>query len=133
MAADCEPASACDPLERSLESGVLERLDLSTVLAHEVVVMLSARAGGLEAGHAVAQVDPLDEPELIEALESAIDAGDADAGVLGAQPVVDLLCRHAASLAVEELDDDPAGVAAPSARGSEARKSISGPCSRHRR
>jgi hypothetical protein len=46
---------------------------------------------------------------------------------------VDLLCRHAARLAAEELDDAAAGSAAPSARGSEARKCLSGPGPWHRR
>jgi hypothetical protein len=110
-------APARDTLERSLEGGVLERLDLPTVVADEVVVMLTIGVSRLEARDAVAEVDPLHEPELVEALERAVDARDADARRPGAELVVDLLRGDAAVLPTEELDDRSAGAAASTGRG----------------
>ena len=71
-------AAPGNPLERLLESGVLERLDLAAVVADEVVVMVAARIDRLEAGDPVAEVDPLYEPELVETFERAVDACDSD-------------------------------------------------------
>ena len=65
-------------------------------------MMLAARVGGLEARDAVAEVDPLNEPELVEALERPVDACDPDPGACGADAVVDLLCGEAAVLARRE-------------------------------
>jgi hypothetical protein len=53
--------------------------------------MVASGVDSLEARDAVAQVDALDEPELVEAFESAVDAGDPDPGPTRAYPVVDLL------------------------------------------
>ena len=112
-------ASARDALERRLEPGVLEGLDLAAVVAHEMVVMVPGRLGALEAGDAVAEVDALHEACVDEPFDRAIDAREPDAGVFGAQTVVDLLHREAAALASDEVHDDAASAAAPSARGTE--------------
>ena len=42
------PASVCDALDRGLEGGILERLDLPAVVAHEVVVMVTTGVSRLE-------------------------------------------------------------------------------------
>ena len=55
-------APARDAAECLLESTVLERLHLAAVTADEVVVMVAAGVDPLEAGDAVAEVDPLHEP-----------------------------------------------------------------------
>jgi hypothetical protein len=106
--------TAGDPLERDLEGRVLERLDLAAVVAHEVVVMLAAGARGLEPRDPVAQVDALDETEVVESFEGAIDACDPDARASSAQTVVNLLGGHAAGLSTDELDDGAACAATPS-------------------
>ena len=54
--------------DRTFERGVGERLDLAAVIADHVVVMVAARRRRLEAGDPVADVDPLDEPEISENL-----------------------------------------------------------------
>ena len=72
-------ASVRDPLDRRLEARVLERLDLPTVVAHEMVVMIASGVCRLEARDAVAEIDPLDETESVHSLERAVHAGDADA------------------------------------------------------
>ena len=107
MPGDVEAEAACDVLERPLERVVGERLDLAAVVADEVVVMIASGVRGLVAGDAVADVDPLDEAEVGEAVEHAVDARDPDAPSLGADPVMDLLRRAAAGLAAEVLDDAP--------------------------
>jgi hypothetical protein len=108
-------ASAGDPCEGGFEARVLERLDLPTVVADEVVVMLAARERGLVTGDPVAEIDALDETRSVEPVERPVDARDSDAKALSADAVVDLLRGHTAALAAEELDDGSAGGAAPSA------------------
>ena len=78
MRADVVAAATRDPLHRLLERWILERLHLAAVVADEVVVVLAARVGGLEARDAVSQVDPLHEAGAGEALEHAVDARDPD-------------------------------------------------------
>lgn len=120
MGRDRISAAARDALDRRLERRILEGLDLPAVVAYEVVVMVAADVGRLEPGHAVPQVDPLDEPELVEPLERAVHARDADARSASAHAVVDLLRRQAAVLLAHELDDDPPGASAAAAQLAEA-------------
>jgi hypothetical protein len=105
-------ASVGDALDRRLERGILEGLDLPAVVAHEVVVMVAAGVRGLEACEAVAEVDALDEPERVHALECAVDAREADAHPASSRLLVDLVCREATVLLAEQFDDDPASPAA---------------------
>jgi hypothetical protein len=62
MCGDCVPAAVGDALDRRFERRVLERLDLAAVVTDEVVMVVAAGMGRLEARDAVAEVDPLDEP-----------------------------------------------------------------------
>ena len=119
-------------LERALEAVVRERLDPAAVVADEVVmVVVTVAARRLEARDAVADVDPLDEPQGGERLERPVDARDADGAAGGADAVVDLLGREAAPLRVEELDDRPACAAAAEPGGAEAVERVIAPA-RHR-
>jgi hypothetical protein len=102
---DLVAAPAGDADDRRLERRILERLDLPAVVADEVVVMLAAGIGSLETRYAVAEIDPLDEAELVEAVERAVDAREPDARARGANAVVEVLRRDAAVLLSEELDD----------------------------
>ncbi len=108
---------ARDATERLLESAVLERLDLAAVAADEMVVMVAAWIDALEAGDRVAEVDPLHEPELVEAFERAVDACDTDPRSFRADAVMELLRGEAAVLATEKLDDDAPSAPAASAFG----------------
>ena len=100
-----------DPFDRGLERRILERLDLSAVVADEVMVV-AARMSGLVARDAVAQVDSLHEPELVHAVERAVHAGDPDRH-RAADAIVDLVRREATVLLAEELDDHASRPATP--------------------
>lgn len=104
------------PLERALERLVRERLDLAAPVADQMVMMLVIAPRRLEAGDPVTGVHTLDETELGERVERSVDARDPDRVSRGRNPVVDLLGRAAAVLAVEVLDDR-----APRAPAAEAR------------
>ena len=107
--------TARDALDRRLERRILERLDLPAVVAHEVV-MVRLLESRLEAGDAVAEIHALHEPELVHAVERAVDARDPDARAVRTQRIVDLLCREAAVLPAEQLDHESACLAATAAR-----------------
>ena len=59
-----------------------------------------------------AELDPLDEVQLLELLKGAVDARPADS----LEPAVDLERGHRAALAGEQLDHATPGVAAAVAR-----------------
>ena len=98
-----EPAG--DAVDRALEPRIRERLDLSAVAAHEVMVVVAVCRCGLEPRDSVARVDALDEPQVDESVERAVDGRDSDGAPCLAEPVEDLLRAQAAVLAAEELDD----------------------------
>jgi len=130
---DLVAAATCDPLERLLESGVLERLHLAAVVADEVVVMVAARVDALEAGDPIAEVDALHEAELVETVERAVHTRNPDFRSLRTRAVVDLLGGETAVLAAEQLDDDAAGAAAAPAFGAHPIEHMIGPRFGHRR
>ena len=114
------PAPVGDSLDRRLERGVLERLDLSAVVADEVVMVVAAGVGGLEARDSVSQVDALNEAQVGHAVEGAVDARDPDPSAARANAIVDLVCREATVLLTEELHDDAASASTAAARLAEA-------------
>ena len=124
-------AAVGDAFDRRLERRILERLDLAAVVAHEMVVMVAACVCRLESRDTVAEVDPLDEPQLVHAFERAIHAGDSDALPSGAHSVVDLLSRQATVLLPEEFDDETPRASAPPARRAKAVERELGPGRRH--
>jgi zinc/manganese transport system substrate-binding protein len=109
-----EPAR--HPLDRPLEAVILERGHAATGLAHRVMVMLAPRDDSLVALPSLADVDPLNQPEVEEKLDRAIHAREPDPTPLGAQLVANLLRRQAAVLAREQADDRLAGPAEAVAR-----------------
>ena len=66
MRDDLVPGLLLDRLDRALERGVVERLDLAAARADEVMVMVVAGAHRLEARDAVAEVDALQQALLDE-------------------------------------------------------------------
>lgn len=120
MCCDDVAASVGDALDRRFERRILERLDLPAVVAHEVVVMIPTRVGRLVARDSVAEVDTVDEPELVHAVERAVHGCDPDPFAARAETIVDLVCREAAILLAEQLDHDAPRAAAPSARLAQA-------------
>jgi len=107
MGAHSDVETARGLLERLLEPGIGERLDVPAVVADQVMVVLAAHMGGFEAGDTVTELDTLDEVELDELLEGAIDARYPDAATLASDTVEDLLRRAAAGLHAEVLDNGP--------------------------
>ena len=121
------PELSGGPLERPLERHVAERLDLPAAVADEVVVMMVVGPRRLEPRDPVARVHALDETELGERIERPVDACDADGAPVGRDPVVDLLGRPAAVLAVEILDHGAAGPAAAETRRAQPVKCLETP------
>lgn len=117
---------AFDLVERALELGVGERLDLAAVGAHEMVMVLVLE-DGLEARGGRADVDALDEAVARQLLEAAVDACDTDGTALGAQHVEDLLRGEAAVLPIEQLDHGAACRAVAPARPLEGVEGGFGP------
>ena len=113
-----ERGAACarDLLEGLLEAGVVEHLDPSALVTHEVVVVLAAGERGLEARHAAAEIHAVHETELRQALEDAVHARDPDPLPVRTQAVEQLLRGDAAVLALEVRDDRLAGAARPCPR-----------------
>ncbi len=133
MGGDGVAAADRDALDRRFERVILERLHLAAVVADQVVVVLASGLRALEPRDAVAEVHPLREPELVEPLQRAVDAGDADLAPGGADSVVDLLRRETAVLVAEELDDEPARATAAAARLAKPRESALAPSAIPRR
>ena len=101
MALDRVAEALRDALDQLLELGVLEGVEAPAAVADRVVMVLAAGVGGLEAGGAV-DVDAADEAEARQHVDRAVDAREADAALLVAQPVVDRLGAQAALLAGEQ-------------------------------
>lgn len=59
---DCVSTAVGNALDRRFEGRILERLDFAAVVTDEVVMVVAACMGRLEARDAVAEVDLLDEP-----------------------------------------------------------------------
>ena len=105
------PTPVGDALDRRFEGRVLEGLDLPAVVAHQMVVMVAAGVRRLEARDSIAEVDPLDERELVHAFERAVHARDPDPAPSRPHRIVNLLGGEAAVLLSQELDDEPPGTA----------------------
>ena len=115
MGAEADVEATGGALERVLEAGIRKGLHLSAPVAHQMMMMLSAQVGRLEAGDAVTELDALNEAKIDELFERAIHARDPNPSTLVADAVKDLLGRAAAGLRTEVLDDGPsrASVAKP--------------------
>ncbi len=127
MGGDGVSAADGDALDRRFERVILERLHLAAVVADQVVVVLASGFRALEPRDAVAEVHPLCEPELVEPLQRAVDAGDPEPAPGGPDSVVDLLRRETAVLVAEELDDEPARATAAAPRLAKSRESAFAP------
>ncbi len=105
MRLDAVAQAASDPVEHLLQAAVGERLDLPAVVAHQVVMVLAARQQRLVAC-SVGELEALHELQADELVECAVDAGEPDPAVLGAQRIEDLVRAQAAILAREERDHE---------------------------
>ena len=121
-------SSRCESVAIACSSAVVGELrDAAAEVADHVVVVLAARMRGLVARGAVADVEPVHEAEAVEHLERAVDARDADARIVGAQLVGDLLCGGAAVLARQRVDDAAARGAGAEALALERRVRVRAP------
>src|SRR5919197_6154254 len=90
--------------------------------------MVAPGAGGLEAREALADVDAVDEPQLLELLDDPVDTRARDAALAAlAQRLLDLDGRQRAALAIEQLEHRGAGAAAAVARRGERGGRVLGP------
>jgi zinc transport system substrate-binding protein len=101
-------AALFDRVDRLLEAPVGERLDLAAATADEMVVMPRV-ACCFVADDAVAEVDPLHEPTLVQALQHAVHARQADLLAALRERVEDLLRATAAILRFEMLEHERPG------------------------
>ena len=106
--------------DRSFQRDVGEGLDLAAVVADNVMVV-SALDRRLEAGDSVADLHPLNEPELHQRVEDAIHTGDADAPAPRQQRFVELLGAATAITTGELLDQRRTGAARTMTSRSERR------------
>ena len=129
MTAEGVAVGAGDARERRLEPRVAELLDTATVVADEVMVVLPARQGALEACRPTAEVYPVDEAELGELIQDTVDARDPDLTAVRSQPVEHLLGGQAAVVLAEMGDDRLAGGPRASSRHGSTRRACSVQCS----
>jgi hypothetical protein len=127
VAAHRIPAEPRNAFESPLELGILERLHLPAVVAHEMVMVLTLAVRLLEPRDAVSEIHALHEAQVVEAFERAVHACDPDASPTGSKAVVDLLGGDAAVLFSEEADDRPPGASAPPRRVAKAKECVVGP------
>jgi len=127
VGAEADVEATGGALERVLEAGIRKGLHLSAPVADQMMMMLSAQVGRLEAGDAVTELDALNEAKIDELFERAIHARDPNPSTLVADAVKDLLGRAAAGLLAEMLDDAAAGTAVPEPLGLEVAERESAP------
>ena len=125
MCVDGEVEPLRKSLDRPLEVVVLELRHGAAAVADDVVVVLPTRKRRLVASHARADVEPLDEPQLVEQLERAVDARLADAATVEA--VGQLPGGDAAAFARHRLDDRAARGARAVARALECGERVGAP------
>lgn len=77
MAGEREAGASSDGLNGCLQLIAGEGGELAALLANEVMVV-GSRVHALIAGGVAADVDPLDQLQLLELVQSAVDAGAAD-------------------------------------------------------
>ena len=123
---------AGDPAQGSLESRIVERVDLPAGGTDEVVMVLATGVRGLEARDAEAEVDAMHEAEIGELVEHPVDACEADGAALGAKLVEQLLGRETAILCGEVRDHRIAGAAGACAGAAQLRAGVLFPVGRAR-
>jgi zinc/manganese transport system substrate-binding protein len=116
-----EAEATLERVDRLLERVVIERHQQPAAVADEMmmvmVVLLERRA--LIACDSVTDVDAGDQPQVLQHLDPAVDAGDTHRpshnALLqpGAEPLVDLLNGERALLASEQFDQHIAGTTSP--------------------
>ena len=112
--------------DQALELGVGEGVAAAAGAADGVVMMVSARIGRLVAGDAV-DIDAMDQPQLREDVERAVDRRQSRSPLAIAELLVDVLGADAAALLGEQLHDGAAGTAAAVSGVREDLRRVFGP------
>lgn len=99
------PEPLGEPIDRLLETPILERSHPSAALAHRVMVMLPTRYHWLEAVTALSDINPLHQAHAVKQVQRSVHARDAHAASLGPQPIGDLLSGQAAVLPRQQSND----------------------------
>ncbi len=107
---DAEPGA--EPVDRPLQSGIVEGHQPAAALAHEMMVMVTSGLRSLEPRLPVSHLDTLDQPMLDEEVQGAIDRGSPGGPSLGAQRVLDFDRAQRAWLRRQQLDHAVAGAPA---------------------
>ena len=92
--ADGEAVVGLEALGEVGEEGVGDLDDGGAHVAHQVLVGL---VGQVEDGPTVAEVHVVDDPELLEGVEAAVDRRQVDVGVVGLDLVGELVGRDVAA------------------------------------
>ena len=126
VSAELDAEAVGDLVDRAFEGFVCERADVAGLLVDEVVVM-GFGIGDLVAGHAVLSVEAVQEAEVGELLDDAIDRGGRPCA-LGAQLVGDLLrAQETLPFAGKEFDEGGSRGAGSEAGVSRAAVGVSEP------
>lgn len=99
MGGHLELGGLADTVDRPLQRGILEG-DESAAAHADHVVMVLAGVVALVGGALAADVDPVDEVELLQLLEGSVNGCPADRR----QPPVNLQRGDCAALALKQLD-----------------------------
>ena len=121
MAIDGEREPVADPVDRRLELIVGEGQHPPAAVADRVVMVLARVMSRLEAGDAVSRIHALDEGELVQELERAVDGGAAHRPPPVGQRALELLGAAQASRRGEFLEHELAAAAAAQPCGLERR------------
>lgn len=125
-----EPEVGVQRGTKRIEDGARHLDDATARLADEVLVGV---LGEVVHGGAVTQVDVIDDPELLEVVEEAVDGGLVDVGVAGVHRGRQLLGRRVAIVVEQRLHDGPAGRRhPPAASADQVQHLIELRCLRHR-
>jgi hypothetical protein len=107
VARQLEPQSLGDRVDRRIQHGVGERRDLAGLLVDRVVMVLVG-VGDLEPRYPVAAVEPVQQPELEQAVQHPVDRRSRPLSTLG-DPVDHILRgQQALALVGENLHHRPA-------------------------
>mgnify|MGYP002682102276 CR=1 FL=1 len=109
-------------VDRLLQAFVGERLDLAALVADDVVVVLAGGVDLLVAEGIAAEVDPVDQPQLLQLLDRPVDRRPAYLR----QPLVDLEGGQRAAQFAEHVDDRLAGVSGVLVPGGFGHRGIEG-------
>lgn len=122
MTGEREAGALADGLDRLLERLAGEGGQLAALLTDEVMVVVGG-VDALVARGVAADVHPLDQPQPLEALEGAVDAGTTDR----VDATVDLQRRQRAVGAGQQLDDLPSRATAAVSRFVKLRRCVCSP------